>query len=656
MPQAPTGTITFVFTDIEGSTNLLQSLGDEYAAVLAAHFEILRAAFSEHGGIEQGTDGDSLFAVFPGAVDAINAAIEAQRGLGEHSWPMGNPVRVRMGIHTGEASYGPDGYVGLDVHRAARISAVAHGGQIIASASATTLAIQAMATDVSFRDLGAHRLKDLNAAEHLSQVIAPGLESEFGPVRSLDAVPHNLPIQLTTFIGRGDELTAVAGLLADNRLVTLTGVGGTGKTRLALQSAAELIHEFVDGVWMVDLAPVSDGAMVDNALASAMGVRDQPGRSLLDTVTDVLRPKTTLIVLDNCEHMLNVSAQMVTTILRSCPDVRILTTSREALGVAGEATFAVPSLTAPPASTTSTEDMMHYESVALFEDRARRVRSDFSINDTNAEAVAQICRRLDAVPLAIELAAARVRVLSPRDIADRLDDRFRLLTGGDRTAMPRQQTLEATVAWSYEHLTEGERLLFTRLAVAAGSFTLATAEAVAGTDGIDERDVLDLLTGLVEKSMLIVDTDEVDIRYRLLETLRQYARSRLIESGTAEEYRRRHADFFADFAERGDEQLRGPGQRKWFRMLEREHDNLTAALTWTLGSGESELFLRTASALGTLWGELGHWEEARQWLFADPVRDECQRPDLRAKALVSAVPLTVPEDPDRALVIATQAL
>jgi predicted ATPase/class 3 adenylate cyclase/tetratricopeptide (TPR) repeat protein len=657
MTDRPSGTVTFLFTDIEGSTDLLQRLGDEYADVLASHFQILRAAIDGHGGTEESTDGDSLFAVFPSAVEAVGAAIDAQRQLSEYDWSEGSRVLVRMGLHSGEATYGQDGYVGLDVHRAARISTVAHGGQIVSSASTTTLAAQATPPEVSFRPLGDHRLKDLREAEQLSQVVAPGLGTEFPPLRSLDVVPHNLPIHLTNFVGRKSELAEVGRLLSDSRLVTLTGVGGTGKTRLALQSAAEVVHDFPDGVWAVDLAPVAEDEMVDNALAAAMGVRDQPGRSLIETIGDVLLSKKTLIVFDNCEHVLTVSAELVSSILQSASGVKVLTTSREALGVTGEVTYPVPSLRAPPSSATSAEELMGYDSVVLFEDRAALARPEFKVTDANAPAVAQICRRLDAVPLAIELAAARVRVLSPGEIAGRLDDRFRLLTGGDRTAMPRQQTLEATVTWSYDQLSEEERLMFSRLAVFAGSLDLRAAEEVAGFDGIEKNEVLDLVTGLIEKSMLVVQSDdEAGTRYRLLETLRQYARSRLVESGDVEDLRRRHARYFADLAEKGDEELRGPGQYEVFRGLEREHSNFTAGLTWSLGAGESELFLRLTGALGYLWGEIGHWEEARRWLFAAPVSDDTQPADLRAKALVAAVPVTVPEDPARGRKIAEQAL
>lgn len=656
MQSRPTGTITFLFTDIEGSTRLLQRLGDQYSDVLAAHFEILRDVLARHGGHEESTEGDSIFAVFPGAVEAVDAAVDAQRQFAEHAWPSDTSVRVRMGIHSGEAAYGTNGYVGIDVHRAARISSAAHGGQIVLSASTTALVATALPVDVTLQTLGSHRLKDLAAAELLSQVVASGLDGDFPPLRSLDSVPHNLPVQLTDFIGRGDELEEVSHLVSESRLLTLTGVGGTGKTRLALQVGAEIVEDFPDGVWVVDLIPVTDGEMVDNAVAAALGVRDQPGRSLLETIGDALRTRKTLIILDNCEHLLSNAADVVSEILRTDPQVRVLATSREPLGVPGEVTVAIPPLNVPPQSAKTADALAPYDSAVLFENRAALARPGFRITDENSEAVAQICRSLDAVPLAIELAAARVRVLSPLEIADHLDDRFRLLTGGGTTAVPRQQTLEATVAWSYVHLLDAERLLFCRLAVFAGSFTLEAAEAVTESEGIQRWDVLDLVTGLVEKSMLVVDSDDSPkSRYRLLETLRQYGMSHLIESETVELFRRKHAVYFADFAESGDQQLRGPNQGDWFTALGREHDNLAAALTWTLDAEEGELFLRTASALGYFWGQMGFWEEGRHWLLADPTSDETQPADLRAKALIQAVTVIVPEDPDRALEIAELA-
>ena len=657
MPNRPTGTITFLFTDIEGSTRLLERLGGEYAGVLAAHFEILRGALSRHGGREESTEGDSIFVVFPGAVEAVNAAVDAQRRFGEHSWPSGTSVRVRMGVHSGEAAYGTNGYVGIDVHRAARISSVAHGGQILLSASTAALVAKNLPVDVTLQTLGAHRLKDLSEAELLSQVVAPGLDRSFPPLRSLDSVHHNLPVQLTDFIGRGDELREVSHMVSENRLVTLTGVGGTGKTRLAMQLGAEVVEDFPDGVWVVDLAPVEDSEMVDNAVGAVLGVRDQPGRSMLETIGDALGTRTSLIILDNCEHLLGGSAEVVSEILRTSPHIKVLATSREPLGVPGEVTVAVPPLASPPESAKTADALVPYDSTVLFENRAALARPGFRITDQNSEAVARICRSLDAVPLAIELAAARVRVLSPAEIADHLDDRFRLLTGGAKAAIPRQQTLEATVAWSYDLLLDGEQLLFSRLAVFAGSFTFDAAEAVAESAGIERWDVLDLMTGLVEKSMVLVERDDdTNSRYRLLETLRQYGMIRLIESGKDDVFRRRHATYFADLAESGDRQLRGRDQGEWFTALGKEHDNFAVALTWALGANEGELFLRTAGALGYFWGQMGFWEEGRHWLLAAPATDETQPAVLRANALIQSVPMIVPEDAERALQTAEQGL
>lgn len=657
MTDRPSGTVTFLFTDIEGSTQLLQDLGDLYAGVLANHFDILRDALAAHGGHEESTEGDSIFVVFPGAVEAVQAAIEIQRSLGAHRWPDGASVRVRMGLHSGEAAYGTDGYVGIDVHRAARISAIAHGGQIVVSASTAALVSQSLPADVSLQSLGPHRLRDLSQAEELSQIVAPGLDREFPPLRSLDSVPHNLPVQLTSFIGREADLAEVANLLSENRLVTLTGVGGTGKTRLAMQVSAERVHDFSDGVWVVDLGPVTSGEMVDNAIGTALGVRDQPGRALIEAIGDALHGREVLIILDNCEHLLAASADVVSAVLRAGPAVKVLATSREGLGVAGEVTVGVPPLSGPAPSAKTAHEVVAYDSTVLFQDRAALARPGFKITDDNAEAVGQICRMLDAVPLAIELAAARVRVLSPQEIVEHLDDRFRLLTGGSRTAVARHQTLEATVAWSYDHLSDGERLLFSRLAVFGGSFTLEAAKEVTESSGIDGWDVLDLVSGLIEKSMLILDSEDgAKSRYRLLETLRQYAMGRLMESGTADLFRRRHAVFFADLAERGDLSLHGADQEDWFHALEREHDNFAAALSWTLDADEGDLFLRIAGSLGYFWGEIGHWEEGRHWLMAGPVTDETQPANLRAKALIAAVTVIVPENPERALEIARQAL
>ncbi len=663
MTDLPTGTVTFLFTDIEGSTRLLQRLGDEYAQLLATHREILRGAVAGGGGVEVGTEGDSIFAVFPSAVGALEATVAGQRGLGAQSWPGGVEVGVRMGLHSGEATLGPEGYVGLDVHRAARIASAAHGGQIVVSATTVGLVEQSLPDDVGLRRLGVHRLKDLADAEEIAQVVAPDLRGEFPPLRSLERVPHNLPLQLTRFVGRDQELAEVSKLLTVSRMITLTGVGGTGKTRLALQSAADVSDQFDDGVWFVELAAIADPRLVDNAVATVLGVQEQPGQSLLETLGEVLRSKQALLILDNCEHVIEACALLVEAMLRSASNVRVLATSREGLGVAGEVAYAVPSLSIPPPDASHPDELLRYDSVALFAQRAAVVRPGFWVTADNAATVAEICRRLDGIPLALELAAARSGTLSAPEIAERLDDRFRLLTGGSRTALPRQQTLAAAVSWSYDLLSDGERVLFDRLSVFSGGFTMAAAEGVCSDDALDTQAILDLVSGLVDKSMVLAERAEHGpTRYRMLETLRQYARERLVESSTSDQYRRRHAMFFAAWAQEGNPKHGGSDNDDWLQAVGVELDNVRAALAWALDAPEPVTFLELCAATAAAWEELGLWEEGRSWLSAAPVFDEAQDAGLRALALIELAELTVPDDPEaagapaeRAVILAREA-
>ena len=470
MPALPTGTVTFLFTDIEGSTTLLQRLGDRrYAEVLAEHQRILRAAFAEGNGQEIDTQGDAFLVAFPRASDAVGAAVAAQQALTQHAWPDGASLRVRMGLHTGEPHSGETGYVGIDVHRAARIAAAGHGGQILLSDVTHGLVVRDLPEGVSLRDLGEHRLKDLAHQHRLFQVMSADLPAHFPPIRSLDALPNNLPRQLTSFIGRDKEIADVKRLLSTAYLVTLTGSGGAGKTRLALQVAADVVERYPDGIWLIELAPIADPALVPKTVASALNVPEQPGRGMTDTLVDVLRRRTLLLVLDNCEHLLAACAGLTAALLRVCSQVHILATSREGLGVPGETLWRVPSLSLPDARRLPTpEDLVLYEAVRLFVDRAKATAPGFGVTSENASAVAQVCHRLDGIPLAIELAAARVNVLAVEQIAARLDDRFRLLTGGSRMVLPRQQTLRAAIDWSYNLLSETERALFGRLSVFSG--------------------------------------------------------------------------------------------------------------------------------------------------------------------------------------------
>ncbi|MGH2376730.1 MAG: adenylate/guanylate cyclase domain-containing protein, partial [bacterium] len=436
MAALPSGTVTFLFTDIEGSTRLLQHLGDAgYADVLAEHRHMLRAAFKAEGGQEIETQGDGFLFAFPSARGAVLAALAAQRALNTHPWPQDASLRVRMGLHTGEAVAAADGYIGLDVHRAARICAAGHGGQILLSQSTGNLIDPASSAHTGLRDLGLHRLKDLQRPERVFQLVHPDLPADFPPLQSLDSLPNNLPRQLTSFVGREREMAEVRRLLFTTPLLTLTGPGGCGKTRLALQTAAELLEEFADGAWLVDLAALSDATLVAQTIASSLGVREQPGRPVLTTVTDYLRRRRLLLVLDNCEHLIAGCAEVAAALLRACPHLRILVTSREALRVGGELVWPVPSLSTPdPERPPAVDILTRYEASRLFVERALAVNREFSVAGTAA--VAQICRRLDGIPLAIELAAARTNVLTVEQIAARLDDRFHLLTAGSRTAPP----------------------------------------------------------------------------------------------------------------------------------------------------------------------------------------------------------------------------
>ncbi len=632
----PGGTVTFLFTDIEGSTQLLQRLGDRYASVLEEHWRLLRAAVQTHGGHEVRTQGDGFFVAFPRAVDAVEAAVAAQRAVAGHDWPEGAAVRVRMALHTGEPSLVGGDYVGLDVHRAARLGAAGHGGQVLLSQTTRDLVAQGLPDAISLRDLGAHRLKDLRLPERVFQLVAADLPAEFPPLRSLDTFPNNLPRHLTSFVGREREIAEVAGLLGSAALVTLMGAGGAGKTRLAQQVAADLVDAHTDGVWLAELAPLSDASLTAQVIASALGVQEEMRRPLLETLGDFLKTKELLLLLDNCEHLLEACATLADLLLRACPRLRILATSREPLGIAGETVFRVPSLSLPdPEELPPGEQLVQYEAVRLFVDRARAVHPGFAVTDRNAPALAQACHRLDGIPLAIELAAARVSALTVEQIAVRLDQRFRLLTGGSRTAMPRQQTLRAAVDWSYDLLSEQERLLLRRLSVFAGGWALEAAEGVCLGDGIEEYEVLDLLSVLVNKSLVQAEGRGGEVRYRLLETVRQYAREKLQESGEEAILCGRHMDWILALVERAATESKGGRPVVWLDRFEVEHDNLRAALGWSTSGGDVEAGLRLGAMLVGFWSQRGYPREGRARL-ADLLARAPGRTPARAGALTSA--------------------
>jgi len=633
----PTGTVTFLFTDIEGSTTLLQRLGDRrYAEVLEEHRRLLRDAFLERHGHEVDTQGDAFLVVFPRARDALAAAVAAQRALIKHGWPDDAPLRVRMGLHTGEPVSGSGDYVGLDVHRAARICAAGHGSQILVSDAVGVLAARDLPPGVSLRDLGAHRLKDLKEPEHLLQVIHPDLPSDFPPLKSLSVLANNLPRQLTSFIGRKREMAEVKRLLSTARLVTLTGAGGSGKTRLALQVASEALEDYANGVWLVELASLSDPALVLQAVASALGIREISGRSLDATLLESLQSKEILLVIDNCEHVVEACARLIVSILQVAPDLRVLATSRESLGVSGETVWRVPSLSVPSRNTSAAQELVEYESVRLFIERAAAIQPSFALTPENGRAIVDVCRRLDGIPLAIELAAARVLALSVEEIARRLDDRFRLLTRGDRTALPRHQTLRAAVDSSYQLLSDQERTVWRRLSVFAGGWTLEAAETISQCNGDEGLNILDLLTQLVSKSIVVFDERFGGMRYRFLETIARYGRDRLAESGEAYAIQKQHLHWFLRLAEQAESELVGAQQVLWLERLEAEHDNVRAAIDWALASGEVEDGLRLAGAMWRFWFIHGYFAEGRRWLEALLRTGPLVKAAVRAKALLGA--------------------
>jgi predicted ATPase/class 3 adenylate cyclase len=615
-PSLPSGTITFLFTDFEGSTHLLQQLGaTRYGQMLVTVRRLLRAACDQHHGSAVGATGDGSFFAFAQAPEAVAAAAEAQRTLAAHGWPAGATVRARMGLYTGTAQVVGDHYIGLDVHHAARIAAAGHGGQVLLSWSTCALVESEMPEGLALRDLGEHRLKDLQRAERLYQVVLPEVPSDFSPLNSLDAHPHNLPIQLTSFVGRERELAELKALLMETRLLTLTGPGGTGKTRLALRLAVEELEAFTAGVWLAELAPLADPSLVPYTVAKTLGVREQPGRPILDVLCDYLRAKSMLLVLDNCEHLIDTCAQMAEALLHAVAGLRILATSREALGVPGETAYRVPSLPVPMrAQPHNLDALARNDCVRLFLERATALHPVMRLTTTNAPAIAEIGRRLDGIPLAIELAAARTTILPPQQIAERLDDRFRLLTGGSRTALPRHQTLLALIEWSHELLTEPERVLLRRLSVFAGGWSLEAAQDVCG-EGLG-ADVLETLAHLADKSL--IDVEEPDVategRYRLLETIRQFARDKLLASGEVEQARNRHLEYCIRYAEEVAPHLRAAEQLACVERLEREHDNLRTALSWALERGLGDRALQLVGALEYFWELRGYWSEAHKWI------------------------------------------
>lgn len=582
---------------------------------LERHDELLTSAILEHGGYVFKKMGDAHCAAFRTSPDAVAAALAAQRALRDADFTAVNGLRVRMALHTGYAEERDRDYFGPTVNRVARLLAIGHGGQVLVSSAAADLAQAELPAHTTLRSLGGHRLKDLAHPENVFQLVATGLPADFPPLRSLDSLPNNLPLQVTSFLGRDADVAEVKTLLARTRLLTLTGTGGVGKTRLALQAGAELLDRHPDGVWFIDLAGLQDPELVVSEAATVLGVRVGSDRSLTDSLVYALKPKRTLIIFDNCEHVVVAAAQLVSSIIKGAPQVRVMATSREGLGIAGEVIHRVNTLAVPPGGTDlSPEAALQHGAVALFVDRATAANTRFTLTAADAPIVADICRSLDGIPFAIELAAARVKVMSVAHLQERLKERFRILTGGDRTALPRQQTMRALVDWSYNLLSERERAIFNRVGVFAGGWTLEAAAEVCADDSIESWEILDLVSSLVDKSLVVVELADRNERYRLLDSTWQYALEKLNETGEAERINRRHAEYFLRRAQAADKVWQVTPTDQWVAALRPEIDNFRAALGWSLSKkADIEIGATLQATLTELWFYTGLAPEGRRW-------------------------------------------
>lgn len=606
-----TATVTFLFTDVEGSTRLWEAHPDAMGELVARHDKLIAEAVERNAGRVFKTVGDACCAVFSSAPSAVMAAIEIQAEMETLTHFGVGPLRVRTALHTGEAQIRGGDYFGSALSRVARLLSIGHGRQVLLSLSTQELAREAAPKESAFLDLGSHRLKDLQHPERVFQLAYPGLCKEFPPLRSLSALPNNLPQQVSSFIGREKEIAEVRAALDHSRLLTLTGAGGSGKTRLAVQVAAETLHRYSDGVWFAEFASLTEATLVSSTACRAANIREVSDKSPTDALSEALRDKEALLIFDNCEHVLEQAAKLAERLLWDCPGIRILATSREPLRISGESTFRIPSMAIPDgAHGKDLERIADCDSVRLLLERAKALKPEFQLSDRTAPFAAEICRRLDGIPLAIELAAARVQYLSIDQIASRLDDRFRLLTGGSRTALPRQQTLRALIEWSYDLLEPKEKELLNRLSVFAGGWSLDAAERVcADEDGstIEAFGVLEVLGSLVEKSLAVYDETRSDAgRYWLLESVRQFARERLEAADGSEnlaaQIASRHAEHYLRFAEEHAGKLTGPEQKEGLAMLDLECENLRAAIEFCKGCPDSkQAGLQLVGRMGRYW-------------------------------------------------------
>jgi predicted ATPase/class 3 adenylate cyclase len=651
-PELPTGTVTFLFTDIEGSTRLLQDLGDRYAAVRDEHAAIVRQAVEAGRGVEVSTEGDSFFVAFASPVGAVRAAVAAQRGLAVHDWAPAPPVRVRMGLHTGEGVLGGDNYVGLDVNRAARVAAAGHGGQVLVSDATRGLVEHALPEGVSLRDLGPHRLKDIAQPEHLHDLVVEGLRADFPPPRTLDARRDILPVQRTSFVGREEEIAEVIGLLDRARLVTLSGPGGVGKTRLAVAVAERLGDRFAAGIVFVPLAGVTRPELALAGIARAVGADLAGTRAPLEILVEQVGDDRWLLLLDNLEQVIDVAGDLGELLVR-CPGVAILATSRRVLGLVAEREYPVAPLLLPPdPAGVPVEALLASPAVALFVERARAVRHDFALTQRNAWAVVELCRRLEGLPLAIELAAARTRLLDPDAILGRLAGSLDALGTGAVDLPERQRTLRATVDWSVDLLEEAERSLLEVAAIFVDGWTLQAAAQVAG---LDEDQALDLSEALARHSLISLDRTELGSRLRMLGTVREFVAERLGARPDLAEIGRRHADHYRELAEQADRPLRGVGQGEWFERLEAEAGNLAAAVSWYLAHDPTPL-PHLFRVLWQFWSARDHLGEARAWVDQLLPATDAFDPQARAELAWTAL-VTVDEvGDDQAVLAARQRL
>ncbi len=613
----PTGTVTFLFTDIEGSTRLMQEIGDRYVQAQVIHHEILREAFRSNSGRELRTEGDSFFCVFQSALDACDAAASAQRAFLAHEWPEGAAIRVRMGLHTGEAPLVGNEYIGIDVHHAARVSAAAHGGQVLLSEATRGLVEAGLPDGLTLRDLGPHRLKDLARPERLYQLVVAGVPDTFPALRTLDTTPNNLPTQLTSFVGREDVVVEAKRLLAGTRLLTLVGPGGIGKTRLSLQIAADMVQAFPDGVFFIQLSAVRDPDLIASVVAQAIGIPVAGNQVPMAAVAEHLRDRKVLLVLDNLEQLLPQGAPVIAEMLQAAPNVKAVASSRAALHVYGEQEMAIEPLRLPDLrALPSLEALSQFEAVKLFIERAVAARHDFQATNENAPAIAGICERVDGLPLAIELAAARVKLFTPQALLARLETSASVLGSGARDLPGRQQTLKGAIAWSYDLLDKPLERLFARFSVFARGANLEQAEAVCGPADELGVDVLSGLDELAEQSLLRRLPDFDEPRLLMLHVIREFAAERLQASGEADAIRDRHADAYAALAAAAEPNFLGPEQKQWLEALERDHDNLRAAFDWSIAHGDTQRALRLGAAFWRFWQMRGHLREGRARLDA----------------------------------------